>query len=197
MLLRSFSSILLALLLFCFGTARPLPAQPASVASTPLDIDKVDARAFAVLFRHENTYLKMARSASSLDKPEAHLDRVLPQQFELNADDTASLVKVAADWERDTKVLRTQFVQVVDRFHRSFPNGRLGPGVDPTPPSELADLRGQMDAVTLQYRDKLRNTMQEAAFQKLRVNVEKTFANQLQTTNAAQISPAAKAEVAR
>jgi hypothetical protein len=191
---RSFAYFPLALVLFSLFTATPLLAQLATT-STALDIDKVDTKAFAALFRRENTYLQMAKSARSPASPEAHLDRVLPQQFELNADSSASLQKIASDWERDTGVLRTRFLQVVAQFHSTFPNGRLGPGVDSTPPSEIAELHAQMDTVTLQYRDKLRNAMQEPNFQKLRSDVEKTFAHYPPTTSAsAPIATAAEVQ---
>jgi hypothetical protein len=194
MLLRSFAPVLLVFL-FSFCTARPLQAQQAISASTQLDIDKIDAKTFAILFRRENSYLKIARSAPSPDKPEAHLDRVIPMQFKLNDNDLANLENVANDWERDTKVLRTEFLKVIAQFHNSFPNGRLRPGVDPTPPSALADLRSQMDTVTLQYRDKLHTSMQEPDFQQLHSNLQKTFANNLQGEAAVSTSPLAAAEV--
>jgi hypothetical protein len=66
-----------------------------AVVATPYDIEKADARAFRVLFRRENSYIKMARSVTSPEDPKAHLDLVIPQQFNLSIDDSASLKKQA------------------------------------------------------------------------------------------------------
>ncbi len=186
---RSFGFALLTLL-FVFCTVKPISAQQAATSSAP-SADQTDARVFATFFRRENNYLRMAKAAPSPDKPEAHLNRVIPQQFQIDAIDSSSLEQVAANWERDTEVLRSQFLKVIAQFHGSFPNGRLKPGVDPTPPSALTDLRAQMDAVTLQYRDKLRNSMREPDFQRLRSNIWKAFANNPQTNTSSGTTPSA------
>ncbi|MBB5340341.1 hypothetical protein [Tunturiibacter gelidoferens] len=193
-LLRGLASFL-AVLLFVLFAASPASAQQAANAVTPPSADSVDAKAFAVLFRRVNDYLRLAKAAPSPDKPEAHLSRVIPEQFQLTDDDTDSLQRVAHDWEHDSKILRSEFLKVVAQFHSSFPNGALRPGMDPTPPPALADLRRQMDEVTLQYRDKLRNTMLEPNFQKLRSDVQKTFASKLQGDASANASPVTAGEV--
>jgi len=169
----------LVLVRLCFIPS-PVQAQTTPPAVSPANLDQLDARAFAILFRRENTYLKMAKAATSPDKPEAHLDRVLPLQFEIDAADVANFAKFANDWGRDTQALRTNLLAAITRFHSTFPNGRVGPGVATTPPSELADWRAQIDAVTLQYRDKLHNTMREPDFIRLQANAEKTFASSIQ-----------------
>ncbi|HWZ53063.1 MAG TPA: hypothetical protein VNW54_16530 [Granulicella sp.] len=176
MLLRIFALVIFALQ-FVFCMVRPTAAQQETAALTPLNIDKADAKAFAIFFRRENSYLRIARSAASPDKPDANLAYVIPKQFQLDAADLASVEQVASDWERDTKILRSEFVNVVAQFHSSFPNGRLRPGVDTIPPPDLADLRAEMDAVTLKYRDELRNAMRESDFQRLQMNVLKAFTN--------------------
>jgi len=170
---------LLVLVRLCLMPS-PLQAQLATPAVPSANVDTLDAKAFAILFRRENTYLKMAQAAASTDKPEAHLDRVLPLQFEIESADTANFAKFANDWGRDTQALRANLLAAISRFQSSFPNGKVTPGVATTPPPELADWRAQIDAVTLQYRDKLHNTMREPDFIRLQANAEKTFASSIQ-----------------
>jgi hypothetical protein len=64
----------------------------------------------------------------------------------------------------------------IKTFHASFPNGKLNPNIDPTPPPSLATLRAQIDSITLQYRDRLRNALPETTFQSLQTTVRQKFA---------------------
>jgi hypothetical protein len=177
--LLTFAFTFLVLLSLCYMSS-PLQAQSTTPVVSPANVDTLDAKAFAILFRRENSYLKIAAAAASPDKPEAHLDRVLPLQLEIDPADTANFAKFASDWGHDTQSLRANLLAAISRFQSSFPNGRVGPGVATTPPPELADWRAQIDAVTLRYRDKLHNTMREPDFIRLQTNVEKTFASSLQ-----------------
>ena len=182
----------LVLVRLCFIPSA-VQAQSTPPAVSPANLDQLDAKAFAILFRRENTYLKMAKAAASPDMPEAHLDRVLSLQFEIDAADVANFAKFANDWGRDTQALRTNLLAAITRFHTTFPNGRVGPGVATTPPPELADWRAQIDAVTLQYRDKLHNTMREPDFARLQANVEKAFASSNQgQPSTSNVSPSAQ-----
>ena len=164
MLLRSIASAVLALP-FVLPPARPIMAQTPSSPASSVNTDTLDARAFAILFRRENTYLAMAKAAASPDKPEASLNRFVPSALSLDAIQATSLEQIAGAWQKEVTPIRLQMTQAITAFHATFPNGRLRPGIDPTPPPQMRQLRAQIDQVTLSYRDQLRNALPEPVFQ--------------------------------
>lgn len=169
------SALLFATLLWtCSGPhvrAQVTPGEP----SVPVNLDKVDARAYAVLFRRVNTYQKMSQAAASPDKPEAHLSNVLPLRFKLSEYDASSLRRVSAAWADEMVPLRAQIVATVAQFRNSFPGGIVRQGMDPTPPASLGKLQEQVDRVTLRYRDALRNEMRRTDFDRLQTQIRETF----------------------
>jgi hypothetical protein len=94
-------------------------------------------------------------------------------EFHLDAVESASLQTIAEQWLSEVTPIRSQMATMITSFHGSFPNGRLGPGIDPTPPPALAELRAQIDIITLRYRDQLRNALPEADFQSLQTKVRR------------------------
>ena len=157
------------------GLYATITAQGVPQPTTQVDTDKVDAPAFAILFRRENAYLKAAKAAKSPESPETQLPKVIPNLFALDSTQASSVEHFAGAWEADVVPIRSQLTVAISAFHSSFPNGRLNPNVDPTPPAAIRALRAQIDAVTLRYRDQLRNDKQETAFQDFQAKLRKTF----------------------
>jgi hypothetical protein len=166
--LSSIAFVLLILSISFLGTspavaqpavAQPAIAQPAIAPLRGLDTDKIDVRAFAILFRRENAYLKIAQAASSPDDPRYAQKKVIPSLFQLDSVDTANLEQIAAQWEQEVKPVRAQLNAAISSFHETFPNGQLNPDVDHRPPASLLALRAEIDAITLRYRDRFRNSL--------------------------------------
>lgn len=150
--------------------AQTVPSNPAQS-----DSDRTDARAYAVLFRRAVTYQRMAQAATSPDKPEAQLNKVLPNRLQLSGPDAASLQRIASAWSAEMMPVRAQIVATVKEFRKSLPNGSAGAGVDATPPAALGELQQNQDAITLRYRDLLRNAMRTEDFSRVHGQVRTLF----------------------
>lgn len=105
-----FRSILLCLL--CSGVVCSLDAQ-STPGSTGNDPDRVDARAFSVLFRRAITFEKMARDAEDAGRPKPHLRRLLATELQLAAFDANSLLRIALDWQGQTLPLQSEASRTV------------------------------------------------------------------------------------
>jgi hypothetical protein len=137
-----------------------------STISAPTEeADKLDARAFAVLFRRVDTFEKMAEAADLAGQPKPHLRRTLPTRFKLSAADTDSLLRVATAWTTETAAIKAQRAMVIANFHKKFRGGVARKGMDTSPPAELKTLQAQLDSVTLRYRDLFHASMQDTQFQ--------------------------------
>jgi len=176
MVLRRVFFVFVLLAPFTAQTTPPLLAQTASGTSSQVTADELDARLFSVLFRRVNLYEKAAKAASSPDKPEARLNTVMPRTLNLTPGEADSLRRISLQWEQDRTPIHDQVRQVILKHHEAVTNNGSIPPIDTTLPGSLRALQGQIDAVTLHYRDLLRNEMPENDFQKLEVNLQTLFA---------------------
>jgi hypothetical protein len=178
--LRSISCLVLAFSTWWYFPSL-LNAQSTISAPTAEDADKVDARAFAVLFRRVDTFEKMAKLADQAGQQKPHLRRNISVRFHLSPGDSETLLRFATAWTADTTAIHTQGTQVIANFHKGFPGGVVRKGMDTSPPAQLGVLQAQLDSVTLRYRDLLRTSMQESEFQRVQLQVRETFGGVLLT----------------
>jgi hypothetical protein len=141
--------------------------------------DRLDRNAFRTLFRQSMTYEKLADEAEASHDPKPYFRRLLAARFQLSDDDNANLKRLSLAYQGEIDPIHTRVVEIITRFHARFPTGVIGPGEDPNPPTELKILEQQEDAVTLQYRDLLRNSMKEEAFKKLHATILESFGKPL------------------
>lgn len=176
MLLRSIAFAVLALS-FCLIPSTPALAQHPPAPSSPVDLDKVDAQAFASFFRQFNSYEAKAKAATSPDKPEAKLGTVIPRMFQLDENQTSSLRRIAALWQQDRKVVHDQVRATINQHHQSYQSSLQHNGPDQTYFLSLQASQQALDKITLQYRDVLRNDLAESDYQKLAAQVRTVFAS--------------------
>ncbi len=131
MLLRSILFAVLAVIFCPFATA-PAHAQQVPAQSSPIDIDKIDARAFASFFRRFNGYEAKAKAAQSPDKPEARLATVVPRMFQLNDNQVRSLRRIALQWQQDSKVVHDQVRATITQHHQNYQTSLQKNGPDQT-----------------------------------------------------------------
>jgi hypothetical protein len=158
------------LVLSGFGNSA-LGQQSSSIAAP----GKTDQVAYRILFQRTLLYKKLADEAESAHQPKPHLRRILANRYALSADDNASLERMAIAYQAAIKPVHEQMMVVAKQYRGRFPFGVIPPGMDATPPPELAQLQQQEDAVTLLYRDLLHNSMREENFQKLNLKVAADF----------------------
>jgi len=141
--------------------------------------DRVDRSAYRILFRQAVAYQKLADEAEAAHEPKPYFRHILATRFVLTDDDNESLNRLAIAYQEEIDPIQKQAVEAIRRFRARFPSGIIQRGMDADPPSELAVLERQEDAITLRYRDLLRNSMREDAFQKFHANVLALFGKPL------------------
>jgi hypothetical protein len=168
--------VLVLVMTFCIQ-APHLKAQQA--ASSLISEDRLNRDVYRTVFRQATLYQKLADEAEASHNPKPYFRHILATRFALSDDDGASLNRLSISYEKEIDPIQKQVVEIIKRFHARFPSGIIGPGMDPDAPPELAALQKQEDAVTLRYRDLLRNSMREDAFQKFHAKVLETFGKPL------------------
>jgi hypothetical protein len=190
MKLRSIAFAVL-FLLSCPYPSRTAYAQTTpSAQSSPVDIDKLDARAFATLFRRVNSYEARAKAAQSPDKPEARLGTVVPRMFQLSDTETSSLRRIALLWQQDSKVVHDQVQTTMTQHHQNYQSSLQKSGPDQTFFLALQASQKTLDKITLQYRDALRNELAEGDYQKLAAQVREVFAGAASTSDPQSVTGA-------
>jgi hypothetical protein len=143
--------------------------------SAVVSTDRTDASAYRVLFRRVLLYKKLADEADAAHAPKPQLRRIVSNRFGFNDADGASLERLSLAYQGEINPLHAQITEVIAKLYARFPSGIAQKDSDTTPPPELAQLHQQEDAVTLRYRDLLRNSMREEDFQKVQAKVRDTF----------------------
>lgn len=139
--------------------------------------DQLDKNAFRTLFIQDAVYRKLADDADLASSPKPFLRRVLATKFGLSGQDSASLDRLSLAYQAEVAPIRAQILGSIQKFHSKFPNSQIPRGADISPPPELQGLQQQLEAVTLRYRDMLRNSMQEQEFQRVQASVRDSFGN--------------------
>jgi hypothetical protein len=152
--------------------------EPSAKAISP---DAVDLQAYPIFFRRVVTYEKLAAQADKTPLPKPYLRRLVAQRFGLGEFDAASVLKLSVQYENDVLAIHQQRIRAHQRFKTAPFYGSVKPGTDISPTPELTDLANRQDTLTLQYRDLLRNDMNEQDFQKLNVQVRTLFGGGLRT----------------
>ncbi len=183
MLLRGIAFAVLVLLSCPFPSRTAYAQTTPPAQSTPVNIDKLDARAFATLFRRANSYEARAKAAQSPDKPEARLGTVVPRMFQLNDNQTSSLRRIALLWQQDSKVVHDQVRAIMTQHHQNYQTSMQKNGPDQTFFLALQASQKSLDKITLQYRDALRNELAESDYQKLAAQARKVFAGTVSTSD--------------
>ncbi len=169
----TFRVVVCSLLFVSVLQFRPAGAQTSTAPLT--SSDKVDRNAYQTLFRRVLVYDTLADQADAAHTPKPHLRRVLANRLGLSDDDSATLKNLALAYQNESTPVRAQIVASLAKFHARFPGGIAAPGVDRSPPPELLDLQRQQDAITLRYRDLLRNSVSADTFQRVHAIVQSTF----------------------
>ncbi len=137
--------------------------------------ERVDTNAFRTLFRQALAYKKLADDAEASPDSKLHFNQLLATRYRLNEDDNASLQRLAIAYQGEIDPIHKQVLEVIKKFHARIPDRVIQPGTDMSPPPELASLQQQEDAVTLRYRDLLRNSMREEVYQTFHARLLKDF----------------------
>lgn len=136
---------------------------------------KQDTIAYRTLFRQAILYKKLAEEADKSPKPKSELRRILTTRYGFNEADGATLQRLALAYQAEIAPIHQQATAAIAKFRARFPSGTIPSGADSSPPPELSDLQKQEDAVTLRYRDLLRNSMREEDFQKVHAKIMASF----------------------
>jgi hypothetical protein len=169
--------LIVPLLVVLSGIGNSAVAQQASASI--VSPDRANAQAYRTLFRRALNYNKLADEADLAHTPKPHLRHVLATRYALSDEDSASLQRIAIAYQTAIKPIHDRTVEVVKQYRARFPFGVIQAGMDATPPPDLSDLQQKDDAVTLLYRDLLRNSMREENFQKLNLRVTTDFGGHL------------------
>ncbi len=135
-----------------------------SAISTPQAADTADAKAFRSLFRQTASYKALVEAAESgaISKPK--LSHLTSDRFHLSDSNAAILENLAVAYQNEVLPLHQQALDYIEKFHARFPGGVIPKGADASPPTELAILQQQETALTLHYRDLLRESMPKGDF---------------------------------
>jgi hypothetical protein len=146
-----------------------LSAQQTSGISDPTV--RVERNAYRALFRQNLLYQRLADEAEASHNPKPYLKRLVQDRFQLSDDDYASLCRLSIAYQKEIDPIHKQIIEAIRKFQARFPSGVVEPGMNAEPPQELTTLQQQEDTVTLRYRDLLRNSMREEAFQKFKTRL--------------------------
>ena len=117
----------------------------------------------------------MAREADEAGTPKPHLRRNLQTRFQLSDDDNASLLRYAQAWSLAATPLIQQQDQLRQQFRDTYPGGAIPRGVRLSLPAGLQIVHSETRALTLHYRDLLRNAMRPTAYDDLESQIQKSF----------------------
>jgi hypothetical protein len=149
------------------------------IGNSVISEDRVNRDVYRTLFRQATRYQKLADEAEASHNLKPYFRHLLATRFALSDDDNESLNRLSIAYEKEIDPLQKQVVEIIKRFHTRFPSGVIGQGMDANAPPELAELQKQEDVVTFRYRDLLRSSMREDAFQKFHTKVLETFGKPL------------------
>jgi hypothetical protein len=161
--------------ILCVSVPRLLAQQTLAIFDPQ---DRVERNAYRALFRQNLLYQRLADEAEASHNPKPYLKRLQPDRFQLSEDDYASLCRLSIAYQKEIDPVHRQVLQAISKFQARFPSGVVEPGADVEPPAELIALQQQEDAITLRYRDLLRNSMREEAFQRFKACLWSTFGKQ-------------------
>jgi hypothetical protein len=157
----------------------PFQSQAQSVSSQTAslqDENQLDARLYAVLFRRVNLLGERAASAKSADAPEAGLPRVMPRQLNLSSFDAAALVRLSGAWYLEAAPIQTKIAATVKDFRSSLHDLANNAEANADSAAQLQELQSELRAVTLRYRDALRNSMRNGDYQAMHTTLVQRFA---------------------
>jgi hypothetical protein len=141
--------------------------------------ERVDRNAYRILFRQALEYKRLADKAGASEEPKPDFNHLLANRFGLNEDDNASLQRLSVAYQSEIDPIHKQIVEVIQRFHARFPDMTIRPGIDASAPPQLGSLQMEEDRVTLRYRDLLRNSMREDAYQAFHARLLQKFGKSL------------------
>ena len=168
--------VLGTLIVICTGTPL-LRAQLTIGISDPTA--RVERNAYRTLFRQNLLYQRLADEAEASHNPKPFLRRLVQDRFQLSDEDYASLCRLSVAYQKEIDPMHQQIIETISKFQARLPSGVVGPEMNAEPPPELTTLQQQEDTVTLRYRDFLRNSMREEAFQKFKTRLLEKFGKEL------------------
>jgi hypothetical protein len=173
----------LAASLFSIGAWQCALAQDpnSDVAAT----NKTDAVAYRFLFRQVVAYKKLSDDGKAMHQDRSYMMRTLARRLSIGKEDLDNLERIATSCVAEIVPIQTKIANAVSDFHAEYSQMRLTGLKAASPPSTLSDLQAQEDAIVLRYRDSLRNSMNEAKFQKAQQKIRMTFGrSQIKSTAA-------------
>ncbi len=144
-----------------------------------LSRERVDRNAYRILFRQALQYKALSDKANPSQDPKPDLNHLLAARFGLSEDDNATLERLSVAYQGEIDPIHKQIVEVIQRFHARFPDKTIRAETDASAPPELSSLQTQEDRVTLRYRDLLRNSMREDAYQAFHARLLQKFGKSL------------------
>ena len=93
------------------------------------------------------------------------LSTIQAARYGMNDAESIALLSMAQSYKTELLPIRAEVTSVLAAFHATLANSATFKDADHTPPSRLTELQQQEDALTLRYRDRLRNSMREERFQ--------------------------------
>jgi hypothetical protein len=177
--LRSSFTLAVASVILCSCLSSQAQKQaPFSAAVTSERVREAqEAHIYRLLFRQSITYNRLADEADAAGDPKPYFRRLMPNRFKLDDYDSASLLRLSLAYQVEIAPVRKQIDAAKDAFLAKFPFGFRYPGMDMTQPAEIGELQDRENAITIRYRDLLRNELSSEVFQKVDKVMHETYAN--------------------
>jgi hypothetical protein len=132
------------------------------IAESPKQNTTPKARQRAKLPDHVQYYFLFRHLSAIKETPAA---AGFQAKVGLNSGQLQALTSIAANNERELKMLDERAKIIIDNFHAQYPPGRLPPGVAPPAlPEQINVLQRQREATILRFREQLKRMFGESEF---------------------------------
>lgn len=138
-------------------------------------LNKADAVSYRTLFRQVENYKRLSDEAAAQGQDMSYLRQIFPTRLELNKADAESLERISIACTGELTILQARVVQAIAASRQQASQNKALGTKSAVAPVSLSSLQGESDVIVLRYRDTLRNSMDEAAFQKAQAEIRRMF----------------------
>lgn len=138
-------------------------------------LNKADAVSYRILFRQVENYKRLSDEAAAQGRDMSYLRQILPGRLELNKADAESLERISIACTGELTILQARVVQAIAASRQQASQNKALGTKSAVAPVSLSSLQAESDVIVLRYRDTLRNSMDEAAFQKAQAEIRRMF----------------------
>ncbi len=159
--------VAMAITVFSFTTrTQPLAGGvSAQDSGQPQAPELPDEIAYRHLFRYVTAIRKKADEAEGHGKDATSYRTHFKRRANLGDYHARVLDEVAVQYVGEVQAVDARARALVEAYRAQYPGGKVPHGEKPAPPpAELKQLREQRDAITLRYRDNLRNAFGDGEF---------------------------------